>query len=106
MVPALQQLLDLLDPAICVPMKQAARFSPRVVNEGFVDNECAVVGQLHGLLEKLFLPAVLARSGDEPELVWDGGSISIHGVPLSAKSRQNETAISPQHHGYCPFCVA
>jgi hypothetical protein len=32
----------------------------------------------------------------EPELVWGGGSLSIHGVPLSAKSRQNEIEISSQ----------
>src|SRR5215211_1302906 len=33
--------------------EQAARFSPRVVNEGFVDNECAVLGQrCMSLLEK------------------------------------------------------
>lgn len=29
----------------------------------------------------------------EPELVWGGGSPSIHGVPWSAKSRQIEIAI-------------
>jgi hypothetical protein len=45
-------------------------------------------------------------AGAEPELVWGGGSLSIHGVPWSAKSRQNEIAISSQHHGYCPWDVA
>jgi hypothetical protein len=40
-------------------------------------------------------------AGGEPELVWGGGSLSIHGVPWSAKSHQNEIAIPSQYPGYC-----
>jgi NAD(P)-dependent dehydrogenase (short-subunit alcohol dehydrogenase family) len=40
-------------------------------------------------------------AGDEPELVWGGGSLSLDGVPWSLKSRQNEIAIPSQHLGYC-----
>jgi hypothetical protein len=34
-------------------------------------------------------------------MVWAGGSLSIHGVPWSAKNRQIEIAIRSRYQSYC-----